>query len=161
MPVRTSGRTKWECGTQLSSMRAGNKATPSCLCCSVWAYRTPLRKCGNLWKKENGCSHSLMMCMSCVHQNEPASSSAETLGERAGIRMHTGKTRWNFASERPADMADLGPDVWNPLGWRIFLVERLAEEQKLWDAIPFIPDLQCSWCAGPRCSHLFRTVPPR
>ena len=37
---------------------------------------------------------------------------------------------------------------------------------KLWDAIPSIPDLQCSWqvllqCAGPRCHHLLRTVPPR
>ena len=105
---------------------------------------------------------------------------AETLGERGGIRMHTGKTRtWNFAGERPADLADLGPDVWNPLGIKIlgtpvghdefvenFVVERLVEEQKLWDAIPFIPDLQCSWqvllqCAGPRCHHLLRTVPPR
>ena len=45
---------------------------------------------------------------------------AETLGERAGIRMHTGETRtWNFADERPADLADLGRDVWNPLGIKI------------------------------------------
>ena len=41
----------------------GGNTTPSCLCCSIWAYRTPLRKCGNHWTKENGCSHSLMMCM--------------------------------------------------------------------------------------------------
>ena len=36
----------------------------------------------------------------------------------------------------------------------------------MWDAIPSIPDLQCSWqvllqCAGPQCHHLLRTVPPR
>ena len=34
------------------------------------------------------------------------------------------------------------------------------------DAIPSVPDLQCAWqlllqCAGPRCHHLLRTVPPR
>ena len=70
-------------------------------------------------------------------------------------------------------------DVWNPFGIEIlgtpvghdefvanFLEERLAEERKLWDAIPSILDLQCSWqvflqCAGPRCHHLLRTVPPR
>ena len=104
----------------------------------------------------------------------------DTLGERAGIQLHSGKTRtWNFAGERLPDMADLGPDVWNPLGVRIlgtpvgheefvtsFLEELLAEERKLWDAIPSIPDLQCSWqvllqCAGPRCHHVLRTVPPR
>ena len=105
---------------------------------------------------------------------------ATTLRERAGIQLHTGKTRnWNCAGECPVDMAELGPDVWNPLGIKIlgtpvghdefvvnFLEERLAEERKLWDAIPSIPDLQCSWqvllqCAGPRCHHLLRTVPPR
>ena len=50
--------------------------------------------------------------MCCVHWSEPASSMmlAETLGERAGIRMHTSKTRtWNFAGKRPTDLADLDP----------------------------------------------------
>ena len=93
---------------------------------------------------------------------------ATTLRERAGIQLHTGKTRtWNCA----VDMAELGPDVWNPLDIEILGTpvghdefaansheERLAEERKLWDAIPSIPDLQCSWqvllqCAGPRCHH--------
>ena len=105
---------------------------------------------------------------------------ATTLGERASIQLHTGKTRtWNSAGECPVDMVELGPDVWNLLGIKIlgtpvghdefvanFLEERLAEERKLWDAIPSIPDLQCSWqvllqCAGPRCHHSLRTVPPR
>ena len=40
---------------------------------------------------------------------------------------------------------------------------RLEEEDKLWEAIKWIPDLQCAWqvlvqCAGPRC--LLRTLPP-
>ena len=102
-----------------------------------------------------------------------------TLQERAGIRLHTGKTRmWNFAGERPVDIEDLGPDVWNPEGIKIlgtpvghpefvstFVEQRLVEERKLWDAIPSVPDLQCAWqlllqCAGPRCHHLLRTVPP-
>ena len=38
-------------GVRLNSMRAGNQETPSCLCCSVWAYRIRSRKCGNPWKK--------------------------------------------------------------------------------------------------------------
>ena len=72
-----------------------------------------------------------------------------------------------------------GPDVWNPKGVKIlgtpvghpeflsiFVEQRLVEERKLWDAIPSVADLQCAWqflfqCAGPRCHHLLRTVPPR
>ena len=43
--------------------------------------------------------------------------------------------------------------------------ERIEEEEKLWNAIRWIPDLQCAWqvlvqCAGPRCHHMLRTVPP-
>ena len=43
--------------------------------------------------------------------------------------------------------------------------ERLEKEQELWRAIPSVPDLQCAWqlllqCAGPRCHHFLRTVPP-
>ena len=73
-------------------------------------------------------------------------------------------------------MAELGPDVWNPegvkvlgtpVGSRAFVDEvinkRLREEHKLWDAIPWVPDVQAAWqiliqCAGPRC-HL-GTLPP-
>ena len=81
------------------------------------------------------------------------------------IQLHVGKTRtWNFAGERSLDTADLGADVWNPAGVIIhgtpvghndfvawFLEERLAEERKFWDAIPSIPDVQCS-CAVRRAS---------
>ena len=43
--------------------------------------------------------------------------------------------------------------------------ERMASEQELLEAIPAVPDLQSAWqilvqCAGPRCNHLLRTVPP-
>ena len=42
---------------------------------------------------------------------------------------------------------------------------RGAIGQELWRAIPSVPDLQCAWqlllqCAGPRCHHFLRTVPP-
>ena len=95
-----------------------------------------------------------------------------TLRAQAGIQLHTGKTlTWNVAGERLEDMEDWGPDVWNPQGVKIlgspvgceefvssFIERRLADEQKLWDAIPSVPDLQCVWqvllqCAGPRCHH--------
>ena len=75
-------------------------------------------------------------------------------------------------------MAELGPDVWNlegvkvlgtPEDSRAFVDEvinkRLREEHKLWDAIPWVPDLQAAWqiliqCSGPRCHHILRTLPP-
>ena len=43
---------------------------------------------------------------------------------------------------------------------------RLEEKHKLWNAIPWIPGLQCAWqvflqCVGPRCQHFIRTIPPR
>ena len=43
--------------------------------------------------------------------------------------------------------------------------ERLADEERLWDAIPTVQDVQCAWqillqCADPNANHLLRTVPP-
>ena len=132
-PVRTCGLTQRGCGTPLNSMRAGNKATPSCHFCSAWGSEEVRLEDGE--------------CLFAFLDNINVLSSpkrtrvisdllATTLRERAGIQLHTGKTR-----------------IW-------------AEEWKLWDAIPSIPELQCSWqvlvqCAGPRCHHLLRTVPPR
>ena len=45
------------------------------------------------------------------------------------------------------------------------VTERVQEESKLWEAIGWVPDLQAAWqillqCAGPRCHHLLRTLPP-
>ena len=55
-------------------------------------------------------------------------------------------------------MAELGDEVWSPDGIKIlgtplgsqayveaFVQNRLEEEDKLWAAIPDIPDLQCAW----------------
>ena len=43
--------------------------------------------------------------------------------------------------------------------------ERISKEQHSWRAIAWVPDLQCAWqillqCAGPRCHHYLRTLPP-
>ena len=43
---------------------------------------------------------------------------------------------------------------------------RLEEESRLWEALSWVPDVQCAWqillqCVGPRCHHFLRTVPPR
>ena len=97
----------------------------------------------------------------------------EQLSVGAGIQLHTGKTRvWNL------DVADLGDEVWNPAGIKILgtpigtsefvrsiTQQRLEDEGRLWEAIAWVPDLQCAWqillqCAGPRCHHLLRTLPP-
>ena len=104
---------------------------------------------------------------------------AEVLTRKAGIQLHTGKTRvWNAAGVRPVNLEDLVPDVWNPRGIKILgtpvgsqefiqevCEERLQQERELWEAIPWVPDLQCAWqvllqCAGPRCHHLLRTLAP-
>eukprot|EP00973_Karenia_brevis_P050587 7023383-Karenia_brevis.AAC.1 len=104
---------------------------------------------------------------------------AENLFEHAGIRLHEGKTRvWNRAQECPEGLQDLGPEVWSPDGIKVLgtpvgdatftqklLDERLAEQQKLWTAIPTVTDLQCSWqllaqCATAQANHILRTVPP-
>ena len=104
---------------------------------------------------------------------------AEQLWAVAGVRLHTGKIRvWNRAAERLPDMDDLGNEVWNPEGIKILgtpvgspqfvqgaIHTRLEDEAKLWDAISWVPDLQSSWqillqCAGPRCHHPLRTLPP-
>ena len=64
----------------------------------------------------------------------------------------------------PNNIKVLGPD------WRRGLVRqasdsRLDEERRLKEAVSQVPDVQCGWqilvqCAGPRCHHLLRTVPP-
>ena len=73
---------------------------------------------------------------------------------------------------------DLGAEVWNPecikilgtpVGSRQFVhekvMERVEEERRLQEAIPHVRDLQSAWqillqCAGPRCHHMLRTLPP-
>ena len=107
------------------------------------------------------------------------SSGTRELSEHAGIQLNEGKTRvWNRAGVRPPHMEVLGPEVWNeegvkilgtPIGSDRFIEavteERLTEERRLWDALAWVPDLQSAWqmllqCAGPRCHHFLRTVPP-
>ena len=87
-------------------------------------------------------------------------------------------TRRNRGGIRPQDIDDLGEEVWSPEGVQVlgspigseafiqaFTDRRLEEERRLWNAIPSVPDLQCAWqlllqCAGPRCHHVLRIVPP-
>ena len=83
----------------------------------------------------------------------------ERLFTRVGIQLHTGKTRtWNRAGVPPPRMEEVGPDD-------EFVHRYISKEQHLWRAIAWVPDLQCAWqillqCAGPRCHHCLRTLPP-
>ena len=86
---------------------------------------------------------------------------AVALLDVAGIRLNEGKTRtWNRAGLRPPLMEDLGDNVWSPEGVKVLgtpvgsdafvrqhVEERLADEQRLWDAIPEVPDIQCACSA--------------
>ena len=96
--------------------------------------------------------------------------------EGAGFQLHEGTTRtWHRGGLCPDGMWQLGPDVWCPCGIKILgtpvgspeFVARSAQERldELWNAIRWVPDLQCAWqilvqCAGPRCHHFLRTMPP-
>ena len=86
----------------------------------------------------------------------------------AGIRLHQGKTKaWNRGGVVPEDGDRLGPEEWQkdgitvlgtPIGSAQFVLERIAEERLLWDAIPAVPDLQCAWqflvqSSNPRANH--------
>ena len=73
---------------------------------------------------------------------------------------------------------ELGPEVGQPEGITVFVTaigaelyvsqkmeERLAKERELCEAIPTVPDLQCTWqlllqSANPRANHTMRTMPP-
>ena len=97
----------------------------------------------------------------------------DLLGEKlahAGIRLHAGKTRmWNKASERPPNIDNQkGSRYWGPqwVQTRSCCEQRHPVWSRLWEAVSWVPDAQCAWqillqCAGPRCHHFLRTVPPR
>ena len=98
----------------------------------------------------------------------------------AGIRLHEGKTRgveqsWRVSrgdcgvgstSLESRGRQDLGhASRARGVCGQAVVAERLVEEQKLWDALPWVPDVQCAWevlvqCAGPRCHDFLRTLPP-
>ena len=81
----------------------------------------------------------------------------DVLERRAGVQLHQGKTKvWNKSGRPPEDVRTLGRDAWQPAGIRVlgtpigtaqFVTEameaRIAEERRLWEAIPSVPDLQC------------------
>ena len=104
-------------------------------------------------------------------EDPPECSHNSSFGELGTV----GRPMYNTLGEK---MVDLGAEVWNPEGIKILgtpvgswhfvrqkVTERVDEERRLWEAIPHVPDLQCAWqillqCAGPRCHHMLRTLPP-
>ena len=135
-----------------------------------------------LAEAQRGCGpqEHLFAFLDDVHATSDVPDRTRTLYDSLGtklhaqprIRFHTEKTRvWNGASLCPEGVAELGPEVWNPEGVKILgtpvfsqrfvqevVEKRLAEEQRLWDAVPTVPDLQAA--SGPRCHHVLRTLPP-
>ena len=104
---------------------------------------------------------------------------AEALWDVAGIRLNEAKTRtFNRAGIRPPNMEGLGEGVWSPEGVKVLgtpvgtdgfvqshAAERTADEKRLWEAIPEVPDLQCAWQLGPagseRIEHIDFHVPTK
>ena len=102
------------------------------------------------------------------------------LHRNVGIQLHQGKTCvWNRSGTVPENVDSLVEEVWRtdgikvlgtPLGNAHFVAEhmqkRLEEEQRLWDAISSVSDLQCAWqvlvqSANPRANHTIRPLPLR
>ena len=99
-----------------------------------------IRRFNSSWSLVNPSSRSWTTCTFCLHPNGLVCCTiCSTLQERAASSC-TGKTRtWNCARDRPVDMEDLGPDVWNPEGIKILgtpvgYPEFLSTfvEQRLW-----------------------------
>ena len=104
---------------------------------------------------------------------------AECLWRVVGIQLHRRKTKvWNKGRVPLPHVDQLGPEAWQPEGIKVLgtpirsaaftrerMMTRIADEQRLWDAIPRVPDLQRGWqlllqSAGPRANHMIRTLPP-
>ena len=113
----------------------------------------------------------------------------QLLQSTVGVRLHAGKTQvWNAAGAEPLGVRELSPggDCWlgdssrpaeerglRVLGLRVgsppYVVRELAalqvRQQRLFDLLPTVPDLQSAWllllyCAGPRVHHALRGVRP-
>ena len=113
-----------------------------------------------------------------LHSQGASGRCMNMLGTALQNRLASSCTVWNKVGIHPRDIDDSGPDVWCKDGVKILGTpvgldghveeatdERINEEARLWAALPWVPDLQCAWqillqCAGPRCHHFLRTVPP-
>ena len=132
-------------------------------------------------KWANNCSHSLddvntlttpgRTCGVCIFLGEKLALAASgwTVG-RQGVGIGTTRappTCWSSGVKCGVQKASR---CWAlPKGTPKFVEDvtqrRLEEENRLWEAISSVPDLQCAWqillqCAGPRCHHLLRTLLP-
>ena len=96
----------------------------------------------------------------------------------AGIQLHTGKTRvWNRGGTQPADLEELGEEVWSPSGIKILgtplgspefvrsVVEKAGRREQIVASkslgFPISSVGGKHFCnAGPQCHHILRTLPP-
>ena len=93
----------------------------------------------------------------------------DRLHTMAGIQLHQGKTRVsNREGMCPAELEDLGEEVWSPrdvkilgtpIGSQEFVqslgVERLQEEQRLWEVVSWVPHRRsCCSVQGPAATTL-------
>ena len=99
----------------------------------------------------------LEMCTRCPLLNDPGTSTICSLRSLHDVCM-LAKHERGTEQAKPERMEDLEPSVWSPEGLKILGTpmgtpefhsqatrERLEVETQLWRAIPWVPDLQCSW----------------
>ena len=155
-------------------MRAVSRETHLCLCSSAWRSHRTRRNPGAVEAGEHVFTFSDDIHVVSLPERTRTifNLAAEKLGAGAGIELHAGKTRvWNRAGECPLDMVELGDDVWNAAGmnpWdpplsvgtREFAQAACAteEEDKLWQAIKWTPDLQCAWQVLVQCAAQVTTI---
>ena len=140
----------------VSKLKEANRETLSCHCSSAWRSATRWKR-----RRENRGQRNTFAYLDDVHYSSDIPDRPE-----CGIVHPCGLV----------GMAELGPDVWNPDGVKVLVTpvgsrafvdavinKRLREEQKLWDAIPWVPDFQAAWqmliqCSGPRCHRILPTI---
>ena len=172
-PPVTCGKTRKACDITSDRPKVATRRPTHAFVVQLGRPQLTCRKGSGSWVLANICWR-IWMTRTFLSLPERARPLYDVMGglleTRAGIQLHAGKTRiWNRARIRPDDIDDLGEEVWSPVGSEAFVQAftetRLEEERRLWNAIPSVPDLQCAWqlllqCAGPRCHHVLRTVPP-
>ena len=131
------GKTAQGSDTGSSKLEAVNRETRSCQCCSVLGIHDSLCEVRNRLRRED----TFFAYFDDVHVSSPP-----TCGAQIASRF------W-------------GTSIGSPEFVHSFIEKRLEDEQRLWEAVTWVPDLQSAWqillqCAGPRCHHLLRTLPP-
>ena len=146
-PIVTCGRMKVVCGTASSKLK-GRARILSCHCCLTWRSTTrSLEEASRELRPEE----HLFAYLQCVF-----------LFRRPKVKPHIVRQSWRKVVHEIAHRQDTTCGI---PGVRGRGHQQAIEGRAQVGCNPISPDLQATWqiliqCAGPRCHHIFRTLPP-